>query len=385
MTTSLRPTRPRGWSPVAVRPLHVPEAAALGWDIPMGYAADPTELTGRAALAARYFARELAAPTGGTAGWLRKHVLREDESCFSFWAPGANPAALDRAVREMDLHPSPDRLRELAEVQLHQTRSQQASPHAVMFRAIEEAAWGRTGNSAGGDEQTLDAVLALDLPGYLEQCRAAARILDPADPPPARQLVPPPTWRGDLVSVHRPGLQCRIAVQYVLAPELSDPASLAVLTQHLDGPDGLVQRRLRAETGLVYGGVALPRTDGGTYSLVLAVSMLVDRLAPALVQLRELVDEIDTAPLEESARDEAALRARHAMFGEVDGPYGPLEDCRRLRAGQPLLREVVAELPAAARRVQDGPRFARGVRPAVCFVGVLDEDTRTRLEAALWG
>lgn len=381
MTTSLRP---RGWSPLTARPLHVPEAAALGWDIPVGYAADPPELTGRAALAARYFAAELAA--GGTAGWMRRHVLREQESRFSFWAPGASAAALERAVGEIDPRPPADRLRELAGVQVHQARSQQASPHAVMFRAIEEAAWGRTGNSAGGDEQTLAAVLASDLPGYLERCRSAARILDPAEPDrPVREAAPPPAWRGELVSVHRPGLQCRVAVQYVLGPQLSDPASLAVLTQYLDGPDGLVQRRLRAETGLVYGGVALPRTDGGTYSLVLAVSMLVDRLAPALAQLRELVDEIDAHPLADAAVEEAALRARHAMLGEVDGPYGSLEDHRRVLAGQAPLREVAGDLPAAARRLRHGPRFAADVRPAVCFVGVLDEDTRTRLEAALWG
>jgi hypothetical protein len=384
MTTSLGSARPSTWRPVSARPLHVPRADALGWDIPLGYAADPPELTGRAALAARHLAAELARSTGPSAGWLRRHVLRERESCFSFWAPGADAAELARAIGELDLDPPADRLRELAAVQLGQARSQQVDPHVVMFRAIEQAAWGRAGNSAGGDEATMAAVLATDVPAYLERCRAAGRVLDPADPPPARPPVPPPDWRGDLVSVHRPGMQCRIAVQYVLAAPLSDPASLAVLTQHLDGPDGLVQRRLRAETGLVYGGVALPRTDGRTLSLVLAVSMLVERLDAALVSLRELAEEIDANPLDDAQLDAAALRARHALLVEADGPYGALEDCRRRLSGQPTPREVVAELPAAVARVRTGPRFSREYRPAICFVGVLDDATRERLEAALW-
>jgi len=394
MVTPVR--TPVGWRLLDTRPLDVPRADALGWDIPIGYGADPPELTGRAALAARYVARALARPdssgvagrdSSGVAGWMRRHSLREHESCFSFWSPTAATTAageLASAIAGIDRAPGRATLRAMADAQLIQSRSQQATPHVVLFRAMDAAAWGRSASGGVGDADTLATVVDDGGFGaYLQRCLDDGGLVVPGSAAGPRS-VPGLTWRGDLVNIERSGLQCRVAVQHVLDPRLSDPATLAVLAEYLDGPDGLVQRRLRAEAGIVYGGAAVPREDGGVCSMVVGVSMLVENLPAVLVGMRELLAEIDTGELEPDRLADAARRTRFSMIGRLDGPFGSLEEHRRVSAGLVPLRDSVDDIERALRRVDHRPRLSRAHRPAVCFVGILDDADRDQLEATLW-
>lgn len=384
MTTTAHPEAgARAWRLSARRSLRVPDSDALGWDIPLGYADDPADRTGRAALAARYLAVALARSGPPVAGWIRRHKLREHDSRFSFWSPGATEDALRRAVEAIDHAPAEDSLTELVDAQLAQSRGQSAVPHVVLFRAMDRAAWGRSAATAGGDEHTLAAVLADDFGGYLRRCVAESRFVSTGSAP-VRHAAGTPDWRGEVFMVDRPGLQCRIAVQRVLAPRLADPAALAVFAEYLDGPDGLVQRRLRTEAGLAYGATAIPHQDGAVVSLVVAASMLVENLSAGLDAIRSVIDEIDRGGLAADRLAESRRRAHHKLRGQLDGPFGSLEERRRAIEGLPLVADTVAGLDAATERLADTPRWSTEYRPAVCFVGDPGIVDREKLEAALW-
>jgi hypothetical protein len=384
MTTTAHPdSGTRQWRSVARHRLRVPESDALGWDVPFGYADDPDDLTGRAALAARYLAVALTRSGPAVGGWIRRHTLREHESRFSFWSPSASADVLRQAVDTLDRTPAPGSLTDLVDAQLAQSRGQRAVPHVVLFRAMDRAAWGRSAATASGDETTLAAVLAGDFPGYLGECVARSRLV-PVAPEPARHAVATPDWRGDVVMVDRPGLQCRVAVQRVLAPHLADPAALAVFAEYLDGPDGLVQRRLRTEAGLAYGATAIPHQDGRVCTLVVAASMLVENLSAGLDAVRRVIAEIDRGGLDPDRLAESLRRARHKLRGQLDGPFGALEERRRTVEGLPLVSDTLAGLDAATERLAGTPRWSAAYRPAVCFVGDPGIVDRKKLEAALW-
>jgi hypothetical protein len=384
MTTTAHPEAgTHVWRPIARHRLQVPDSDALGWDIPLGYAFDPEDLTGRAALVARYLAAALARSGPPVAGWIRRHTLREHDSRFSFWSPGASVDALRQAVEAIDCAPSTSSLTDLVNAQLAQSRGQSAVPHVVLFRAMDRAAWGRSAATAGGDESTLAAVLVEDFHDYLRRCVAESRLVS-AVPEPTRHDVATPSWRGDVFIVDRPGLQCRIAVQRVLAPHLADPATLAVFAEYLDGPDGLVQRRLRTEAGLAYGATAIPHQDGTVFSLVVAASMLVENLSAGLEAIRRVIAEIDLGELVPDRLAESRRRARHKLRGQLHGPFGSLEERRRAAEGLPLIEDTLAGLDAATERLADTPRWSSEYRPAVCFVGDPGIVDREKLEAALW-
>jgi hypothetical protein len=362
------------------RRLRVPRADALGWDIPLGYADDPPHLTGRAALAARCLARAFGRSGPDAAAWIRRHALRENESRFSFWSPEITAGRLRQALDAMAPEPDERVLGGLVETQLAQARGQHAVPHLVLFRAMDKAAWGRSAATAGGDADTLAAVLAGDFGDYLCTCLSEGRLVQDGTSPPAAWT---PDWKGDLVRVDRPGLQCRVAVQRVLAPGIAEPAASALLADYLDGPDGLVQRRLRTEAGIAYGAATVPHQDGAVFSLVVAASMLVENLDAGLSAIRALVAEIGDGDLLADRLDEARRRARHKLLGQLDGPFGSLEESRRVRDGLPLLRDTVAGLDEAAGRLARTPRWSAMHRPAVCFIGDLGIAGEEKLEAAL--
>jgi hypothetical protein len=384
MTTTTRPeAATHAWRSTARHRLQVPDSDAVGWDIPLGYADDPQSLTGRSALTARYLAVSLAQCGSPVAGWVRRHALREHDSRFSFWSPNASEDALRQAVEAIDCAPAASTLPGLVDAQLAQSRGQNAVPHVVLFRAMDRAAWGRTAAAAGGDERTLAAVLAEGFDEYLRKCVAESRLVSTMREL-ARHDVEQPVWRGDVYMVDRSGLQCRLAVQRVLAPNLADPAALAVFAEYLDGPDGLIQRRLRTEAGLAYGATAIPHQDGTVFSLVVAASLLVENLSAGLDALRRVIDEIDRGDLEPGRLTESRRRACHKLRGQLDGPFGSLAERRRVLDGLPPLTDTLQGLNGAAERLAGTPRWSTEYRPAVCFVGGPGIVNREKLEAALW-
>ncbi|TNH30584.1 insulinase family protein [Micromonospora orduensis] len=355
------------------RELELPHAPALGWDLPEGHADDPPEAVGRAALVARYLAHALARDPA-TAGWMRRHRLTEHASQFSFWSPDARGERLAEAVSRIDPEPASALLQSLAAAQLAQARNQRANPVVTMFRAVETAAWGGSPEEALGDQETLANARGAELGNCLRRCLARARQIDPstgtAPPAPAPD---PGSWRGEMVLVDRPGEQCRVVLQFRLTEVIEDAASAAVLAQLLDGSDGLLYRRLRTEAGLVYGTVAVARDDGRPQTLTIGASLLRERLPATIDAIRRCVDEIDDGELPAEALGVAVGRVVDRVLTKLDEPFGALDDHRRRLNGQHSVAVVAEKASAAPDQLARVPRLSSRHRPAVAYIGPVDE------------
>ncbi|NRQ37369.1 hypothetical protein HII36_36865 [Nonomuraea sp. NN258] len=351
------------------RTLRLAGAVAVGWDVPLGHRDDPPGQTGRAALAARYVGEELAGDD-----WLRRSRLGSHTTEFSFWAPRLSFETVSRRVHRLAQRDvRPERVRALIEAQLAQRARMRADPQVRFFDTMHEAAWGWSNASVLGDVSHLGrATTGLD--EHLRRLLALGRISGGGQ---AREEA---DWRGDLVVSDMPGQQCRVGVQAVLAPPLAGPAADAVLGEWLGGAQGLLARRLRAERGLAYGSAALAQEQGGTHTLMLGASGLVERLPALVAALRDLVDEIRDHAADTGQLLACADRARHHLLATLDGPFGRLTEKRRISAGHETTETVIAGLPAAARLLAAPGRLA-AVPAAVACVAEQDRVDLSSLES----
>jgi hypothetical protein len=364
--------------PAAVRArrvLHVPRNPAVGWDLAGGSAGDPGRLAGRAALAARYLALELArqepagAPGWQVASWMRRHRLTKARSLFSFWAPDAGPDELRARVARIDCQPAAAAMERLVASQLAQARTQRAHPAVQLFRTVDQAAWGPTTDPAG-TATTLAAAAGADFAAYLRRLVDTAEVVAGTTTAAVRGGDQPAPWHGGAVCVERPGEQCRVAVQARLAPGLDRGAAAAVLAETLEGADGLLHQRVRAEAAVAYGTVATAPEDG---SVVLGITVLRGHLERGVSELRRVVDELDKCELPPDRLAAAAARVGDRVLAKLAEPFGALDDHRQLLAGGPTGIETARQAPAAARQLQESPRWNGGLSRAVGYVGPIDD------------
>ena len=344
---------------------------AIGWDLPEGHHDDPAEASGRAALTARYLAHALSRDSA-TAGWIRRHRLTGESSEFSFWSPESGPdGLLTEAIARVDENPPPALLRALVTAQLAQARTQRNNPLVTMFRSVESAAWGDSPDGVLGDQQSLDEASGPGFAGHLRRCFAAGKPVGASTP--AAGAAAQAVWRGDVVTIDRPGEQCRLIMAFRLAAEVDDAACVALLAQLLDGSEGLLYRRLRIEAGLVYGTVAVAKDDGRPRTLIIGCSLLREGLPMVIEAFRLCVDEIDSGHLDRDALGVAAGRVADRMLTKLDEPFGALDDKRRRLGGGESIGLLAERVPVAVARLAVTPRLDAVFRPAIGYVGPVDD------------
>jgi hypothetical protein len=186
-----------------------------------------------------------------------------------------------------------------------------------------------------------------------------------------------------VVTVDQPSEQCRLALRFRLAAAFDDAACGAVLAHLLDGPDGLLYLRLRIEAGLAYGTVAVANEDGRPNTLVVGLSLLGERLPAAIDAVRRCVEEIDCGTLAADELAVAAAGVADRVLAKLDEPFGALEDHRRQLDGHGSLGAVADRAHAAAERLARPGRLSTAHRPAVAYVGAVDNAVPDLLRS-LW-
>jgi hypothetical protein len=343
-------------------------AAAFGWDIGLGWADDPVQLGGRAALAARFLAQAWSDErSAGPIAWAtRRHALLPHASRFSFWSPGLQRHDVVTRCRQAVPAMTGQLLRELLARQGAAAERQQRDPQQSLVDTVARAAWGWSNSDALGTPQTRSNLTAADLDAYVRRCLDTSTLLDPASPAePAARRAEPYRWAGGTALSNLPGQQCRLGVRIVLNEHLNDRAALLVLADLLGGPAGLVSQRLRAERGLVYGSGVMPYQEGPVCSLTVGVSFLLEDLPKVVAGVAELLVEIDGGALDRAALCDSVERAEQQAAGEAEGPFGPLNERRRTLDGHPPADATVAAVRRTAARLGPAGRLSTTHRYAI--------------------
>lgn len=361
---------------VRTRQLAAPRFSALGWDVPLGHADDPADRTGRAALAARFIGQSLAGhDVLGAAK--RRQELTPYGSHFSFWELDLCAEAIADGVYQLNLSPCAAEVQRLVDAQLSMARWQVSEPQRHFLNTMHRAAWGWSNHTVLGTENSLAQCTEDGFADYLSRCAREGQITAKL-PARAAASADATAWRGDLALSPAEGRQIRLGVQVVLGGPASSAAGGAILADWLGGPGGLLVRRLRGERGLIYGSGVQAQQYGDVHTVTLGVSAVIDDLDAVVDGLASMLSELDSTALPADDLARCAERVRHRLTTALDGPFGRLEETRRVRDGAPTAAETLAELGRATAVLAQPGRVAPRSR-AVAYVGPADVDPN-RLE-----
>ena len=365
----------------------IPEVAdggALIVDLPRGFADDPPDCLGLAALTARHLMDPGAGGPGALAhkrAWRTSHRLEADCSSFCFWS------ALDDGVTGLAAEfaravpPDTARLASMVAAQLRLADVYQSDAYSRMIDLLEAAAWG-PGTPALGTKTTLAAITVTDMRNCLEASCAEGMVVYPRDAAKGESARIAPLqarWRGERLTSVQPGGTVRVAVAVPVTVPALGAVELAVEILGSHGIGGRLAPALRGDRPLAYGLGAFQLSRGTVGVLAAQAQVAPEHADVAARVLLETVRSVLSGPVSESERRASAARVRTALLLQVDQPFGPVDELRRRHRGQLPLTDLAA---AVRERAEDGalPAELPGHPVAMAAVGALPSRCREQWE-----
>ncbi|MFF7638023.1 insulinase family protein [Kitasatospora sp. NPDC008050] len=359
------------------RPTSLPTGRALIVDLPYGFADDPPERLGLAALTARHLMHPQADGPGALArerAWHTRHQLLADCSSFAFWS-GLDDLA--EVVQRFNRTASPDtaRLQALVAAQLRLADACLGDPYTQVMDLLEATAWGPDRPSLG-TAQTLAAITPQDLREALEaSCGDGVRTYGQDDEAaPVRVPQPRAHWRGGRQVREQPGGSAvRVAVALPVTLPAPGAAELAVELLGSHGIGGRLAPALRGDRPLAYGLGALQLSRPGAGALGAHAQVAPEHAHEALRILLDTLRTVLREPVPEPERQAAAARLRTALLLQADQPFGAVDELRRRSRGE---TELAALAAAVRERADDGvlPVEVTSGQPALVAVGAVSAD-----------
>ncbi|GLZ01149.1 insulinase family protein [Actinoplanes sp. NBRC 103695] len=365
-----------------VAPVGLHRSTAAIVDLPYGHRDDPVGREGLSALVARWIA---AGDLPQRLGWRTRHRLEAYASSFSYWTAMGDLDLLPGYLNSRLDPPPESRLAQLRSAQLRLLHKRSGNLYLRMLDAVDEAALGRSGPGALGDEDSIVRITTSDVAGHLARCHATGIALHHAGgTQPARgrridERTGGRAWRGGVVAVPMPDeTRTRVAVRLPLHDAAPPAGALPLAVETLGtGAEGLLIRRLRRERPLAYGVAAMSwemaaAPSIGGYALVSPESAA-EAVEVLLLSIREAVSQPPSAELAV-----AATRCRALLLAQVDQPFGAVEEHRTVARGGTSLADVAR---AVAYRAAHGLdlRLDETAPPAIAITGEVRPDQLARI------